>query len=303
MKQVLIISLLTIFTLNNSFALKPDTTAYAYTPNMWGVMYKDISIQTVDDFNIRGWFFPAQDTLLEDSMRYYFNNRTKIRPFEESKDLKPTIIICDGDAGNMSTLSFSLAFHYCTKGFNVITFYWRGFGESQAFPTDTNMMVYTEYITDYNAIIDYALQLETVDKEKIGVYGFSTGAFLSFAIASLRKEIKVVVGRGIFTDYDSAVEQLIQNDPNDTYNTPPDIDKYSPRMNWDNFNKPIFLIVGENDNITPKKNSTEILLKCQSNVRELWIVKGASHGGKLAPEILKSDLFIEKTVRFYTENL
>lgn len=291
------------FQFQTSFALKPDTTSYAYSPSIYGLIYKDISPKTVDAYTLSAWFYPAQEVLAEDSMRYYFNNRLEHRPYEASKGKKPTIIICDGDASNLSRLPFSLAFHYSTQGFNVITFDWRGFGESQAFPTDTNMLVYTEYIKDYNAVIDYAITMEEVDADKIGVYGFSAGAFLSFGIATERKEVKAIAGRGIFTDYKSTVRRLILNDPNDTYIIPDGIDQYSPRENWNHFSKPIFLIVGEDDTTTPKEESIEIISKVQSEVRELWIVKGAKHGGASAPEILNSEEFTNKIVRFFNENL
>lgn len=299
MKHFLILVL--IFIESNSFALKPDSIYYL-KPNRYGIMYKQFKIKTEDNYMLNSWFYPSQEPLSNDSMRYYYDKITEIRPYKEGSLKNPTIIICNGDAGNMSQL-FSLAYIYCTNGFNVITFDWRGFGKSQYFPIDTNFLIYSEFITDYNAVINFTKQISTIDTNNIGVFGFSTGAFLSFFIASQRSEIKAIVTRGIFTDYEEVKKELIKLDSNDTYLIPKNIDNYSPKKNWDSFTKPIFLIVGENDKRTPPKNDIEILSNVKSTVRELWIVRNASHGGILAPEIVANKDFIKKTVRFFHENL
>jgi pimeloyl-ACP methyl ester carboxylesterase len=293
--------LLIILISQSSFGLKPDSTYY-YKPNMFGLMYQEYKVKTSDDYSLNMWFYPAQDALSNDSIRYYIKNKTEVRPYEVTEEKKATIIICNGDASNMSQL-LSPAYIFCTNGFNVITFDWRGFGESQYFPIDTNYLVYSEFLIDYNAIVDYTKQMKSVNSNKIGVFGFSTGAFMSFAIATEREEIKAIVARGIFTDYESLRNDLMKINPNDTYFTKENIDDISPRNNWDSFYKPIFLIVGENDNRTPKENSIEIISNVKSSIRELWIVKKASHGGALAPEIIENDIFIKKTTRFFNENL
>ena len=304
MRKKILLSLILFSLLKIGFALKPDTT-YSLKPEIYGLMYKDYKVKTKDNYLINVWFYPAQKALSNDSMRYYFNKKTEIRPFKLSNDnKKPTIIICDGDAQNMSNPLLSFAYMYCTNGFNVITFDWRGFGKSQYFPIDTNYLVYSEFITDYLAVIDFSTKIETVDENRIGVFGFSTGAFLSYAVAYKSDKVKAIIARGIFTDYASIKANLIKNNPKKTYLLyPKNIDKFSPRHTWNDFSKPIFLIVGDLDETTPKKNSIEIISNVKSNVRELWIVKNAKHGGINAPEIVENKLFIKKTVRFFNENL
>jgi len=300
MKKVILYMTILLF-VNNCFALKPDSS-YLIKPNGFGLMYKEYKVKTADGYTLNAWFIPAQSELPTDSLKYYRDKRTIIRPYVVASVKRPTIIICDGDAGNMFT-NASIASFYCTKGFNVITFDWRGFGESQYFPIDINYLVYPEFITDYNAIVDFSKQIETVDENRLGVYGFSTGAFLSFAIATQRKEIKAIVARGIFTDYKNIIQGLQKSTPNRKLVLPEGIDNYSPRSNWKTFDKPIFLIVGALDERTPKENSIEILSNVKSNVRELWIVDKAKHGGSLAPEVVEGELFFAKTIRFFNDNL
>ena len=296
----------------NTYALKPDSV-YAYTPSIWGVMYKEFSIYTKDNFRLNAWFYPAQEALSQDSINVYFNKnydkKNKIfkenlkREYKTDTVKKPTIIINNGDAYNMSQL-LSLAYVFITKGFNVLTFDWRGFGKSQYFPVDTNYMVYEEFITDYQSVIDAVKKQSEVDTTKIGVFGFSTGAELSFIISALRPEIKAYAGRALFTSNKEIIPNLEKIRPNDTFIVPKDFDKkHAPIILAKNYHTPIFLIVGENDKRTPPSMSIKILNTVKSNVRELWIVKNASHGGKEAPEIVSWEEFKKKIVRFFNENL
>lgn len=301
MKTKIFLLIITL-SFSNVFALKPKST-YSLKPNKYGLMYKEYKIKTADGYTLNAWFYPAQPIPDKDTTKYYFEKKILIRPYVVEDKKKPTIIICNGDAGNMAPL-FGLAYNYCTNGFNVITFDWRGFGESQSFKIDTiHALVYKEFLIDYNAIIDFTKQIKTIDADRIGLFGYSTGAFLSFAVAYQRPEIKALIVRGIFTDYISLVSNLKKIEPDKILTFPDGMDMFSPRNNWSNFHKPIFLIVGALDIRTPKENSIEILSNIKSNIRELWIVEKAAHGNIDAPEIVESDLFVKKTIRFFNENL
>ena len=98
---------------------------------------------------------------------YYYNAKSVVRPYSVDSSIhSPTIIICNGDAGNMLSL-VSYATQFITKGFNVLTFDWRGFGESERMTVDTNYIIYKEFLTDYDAIINAVINIKTVDKNRI----------------------------------------------------------------------------------------------------------------------------------------
>jgi Dipeptidyl aminopeptidases/acylaminoacyl-peptidases len=300
MRKCLVLACL-FLVVNNLLALKPKV-GYDWKPNNFGLIFKEYKAPTSDGFKINVWFYPAQKALDDDSLKFYINNMNAVRPYIPDTVKRPTIVICDGDANNMQyQLGFARA--YCTQGFNVITFDWRGFGGSQPFPMDTNYLVYPEFIKDYDAVIDFAKYLPSVDGNRIGVFGYSTGAYLSFYIASQRPEIKAMVGRGIFTDYQNVLPNLRKLSPERELMLPEGMDNNSPRSNWQSFKKPLFLIVGELDDRTPKENSIEILKNIKSNIRELWVVNKAEHGGMKAPEVIEWEMFLKKTTRFFNENL
>jgi pimeloyl-ACP methyl ester carboxylesterase len=285
----------------NLSALKANND-YIATPNNYALMYQEYEAITSDSLTIKIWFYPAQDAMPNDSVSHYFQNKNKKRKYITDGNAKPTIVVCNGDAGNMSYL-ISYAYQFCTNGFNVVTFDWRGYGKSSYFPIDTNYVIIDEFFADYDAVINRLNSISEVDNNNIGVFGFSTGAFFSYAMAYKHKSIKAVVTRGLFCDYKSTVKRLIENKPNDTYLYPEEIDRYSPKNTYKDFEKPIFLIVGENDKVTPVIESKEVLCNVKSSVREIWIVESAGHGGAEAPEYVEQELFFKKAIRFFNENL
>ena len=100
------------------------------------------------------------------------------------------------------------AYHLSTRGFNVLTFNWRGFGESADWPIDQEELCYTQFLLDYDAAIDHVRTRTEVDTSNIGVFGYSTSAYLSFAIAAKRSDICAFAGRGLITSFADVIPIL-----------------------------------------------------------------------------------------------
>ena len=214
----------------------------------------------------------------------------------------PTIVICDGDAGNMSYMIF-YAYQFFTKGFNVLTFDWRGFGKSSDWQMEKDRLCYTEFIDDYNAAINSVKSLNEVDTTKIGVMGFSTGAYLSFSIFSKRDDISAFCGRALITSFDDLLSVLSKVDTSRTFTAPPDYpEELEPINAASGIDRPVFLIVGEKDMRTPPWMSEKIIevLKGQ---KELWIVPGTQHGGMNGPELYNYPEFFDRVCSFFNKYL
>ncbi len=290
------------------YSINPEKE-YKAVPSDYGIIYKEISITTADGLVLKGWFYPAQDTSgianqivgrilpvpekLKTAPRKYF--------LQYNKRL-PTIVICDGDAGNMSYLIF-YAYHFFTKGFNVLTFDWRGFGGSSEWEMDKNFLCYTEFLTDYNSAIDYVKSLSEVDTAKIGVMGFSTGAYLSFATFAQRKDISAFCGRALITSFDDLLSVLSTIDSSKTFQAPSDYpQELLPVYAAPDIDRPVFLIVGEKDIRTPAWMSEKII-ELLSGQKELWIVPGAEHGGRNGPELYNYPEFFMRVNSFFEKYL
>ena len=287
-----------------SFAIKPNRVYQIYPENL-GLIYRDLNVTTSDGLKIKTWFYPAQPALSEKEINEAWNNPIKkpyVAPYSKNR---PTIIIANGDAGNMSYQQVHFALNFTSKGYNVVTFDWRGFGESSEWEINNDYLVYSEFLLDYDAVIKEVLkQNEEVDTNRIAVFGWSTGAYLSMAAASKYDNIKAFVGIGLITSFDEVVpvlkETLNKKDVNlivpDNY--PKEL---LPISLAPKFNKSTFLIVGEKDNRTPVWMSQKIYSLLPSK-KELWIVEEAEHGGQYGP-IKDFDLFNKRFIEFLDKNL
>ena len=258
-KKIIFCILIVLVSLQ-SFAIKPDRV-YRFYPEKLCLIYKDLDVTTVDGIKIKTWFFPAQPTPSEKEMSDMWENPVK-KPYKTLDNKpRPTIIIANGDAGNMSYQQLHHAQFFTSKGYNVVTFDWRGFGESSEWNMDTNYLVYSELLTDYDAVIEKVLQQNEVDKNKLAVYGWSTGAYLSMSAASKHENIKAFVAIGLMTSFAEVVPVLMKTQNKDKSNlkVPDDYPKeLQPIYLSPKFNKSTFLIVGENDNRTPVWMSKKI---------------------------------------------
>lgn len=288
----------------HSFAIKPDKM-YVLRPENLGLIYRDLNVTTSDGLKIKTWFYPAQPALSEKEINEAWNNPVKkpyVAPYSKNR---PTIIIANGDAGNMSYQQVHFALNFTSKGYNVVTFDWRGFGESSEWEINNDYLVYSEFLLDYDAVIKEVLkQNEEVDTNRIAVFGWSTGAYLSMAAASKYENIKAFVGIGLITSFDNVLPLLKQLQTHKDRNliVPDDYPKELLPVNLAaNYNKSTFLIVGEKDNRTPVWMSKKIYSLLPSK-KELWIVEGAEHGGQNGP-IKDFDLFNKRFIEFLDKNL
>ena len=304
------LSLVCLILLTSSpvYALKPERQ-YKAIPSDYGIIYRQVVFQTVDGLKLKGWFFPAQDSsgiansIIGRMVPVPQELKPKARPYTTLGDSRrSTIIICDGDAGNMTQLIF-YGYHLFTRGYNVLLFDWRGFGESSDWPTEQDRLCYAEFIVDYDAAIDFVKQQPEVDTMRIGIMGFSTGAYLSFAIAAKRADIAAYVGRALLTSFADILPILKKVSPDRSFLAPENYPSaLLPVHAAKKVSIPVFLIVGEKDNRTPVWMSKKIAGELKGP-KELWIVPNAEHGGMNGPEFITYPEFFDKVAAFYDKYL
>ncbi len=289
------------------FALKPERE-YRAKPSDYGIIYQEVSFRTIDSLAIKGWFYPDQDTagianILVGHIPVPPGLKRNIRPFATLDALRrPTIVVCLGDAGNMSYLIL-YAYHLCTQGFNVLTFDWRGFGESGSWTMDQDQLCYTEFLNDYDAALDWVKTRPEVDTTKIGVFGYSTGAYLSFAMTAKRHDIAAYAGRGLMSAFKDVIPLLRAIDSTRQVKVPEDYpEEFEPINAARSIKVPVFLIIGEKDDRTPPWMARRIVDEITS-ASELWVVPGARHGGSEAPEYLNYPEFFHRLRSFFKKHL
>ena len=302
LKDKLFKNLIVIFLMStlpfSVLGIRPDST-YVFMPQDFGLIYKEFQVKTADNVSINVWFYPAQDTTGYGS---YKQGRI-MKNYHADINKKPTIIICNADANSMCYHIGNVKY-LCPHGYNVVTFDWRGFAKSQKWKFDKNIAC-LEFLKDYNAVLDTVIQMKEVDNKRIGAYSFSTGAYISFLEFSLRSEIKALIVRGMFTSYKELIKNVDRIDPERIHPYPAAFDQpeYRAIDLAPHITKPIMLIVGEHDVRTPPEMSIALLSNRNSFIRDLWIVKGAEHGGQESPEVIDWKGFKQRTLDFYQQNL
>ncbi len=307
MRVLISIPLLLGIFAGTGLALKPDRE-YPATPSDYGIVFREVEIVTADSITVAGWFFPAQDTAgivnaLVGRMPLPPSYKGEARTYQTLDDeKKATIVICDGDAGNMA-YQILYAYHLFTQGFNVLLFDWRGFGASDDWPMNPDQLCYTEFLWDFEAALEYVKQQPEVDSTRIGVFGFSTGAYLSFAMASKSDNVAAYAGRALMTSFAEVAPILKALAPERPLLLPDDYPKnLQPIVVAESITIPVFLVVGEDDDRTPPEMSRRIFAKLQGP-KELWIVENAGHGGGKAPEYVNYPEFFNRLAAFFIEHL
>lgn len=128
----------------------PDRVSYG-TPADAGRMYEDVRFRSADGTLLSGWFMPAPDRA------------------------HATVVHMHGNAQNMSA-HWPYAAWLLDQGFNVFTFDYRGYGNSQGSPEPAGLL------EDAIAALDYLRSRD--DKTKLCVFGQSLGGMLAIAAAA-----------------------------------------------------------------------------------------------------------------------
>jgi len=165
--------LLILLTCSSAYALKP-VKEYSLIPDTQHEAYENNTITTADNVKLKSW------TLLPDKKR----------------DKKTTLVLAYADAGNMSWwINRAVAFAHA--GYTVLLFDYRGFGESDAFAIDQQMLYYNDFASDLAAAIQFAKG--KYKRNRTGVLCYSMGSIITTLTANIVRP-DFIIGEGYVTD-------------------------------------------------------------------------------------------------------
>jgi len=143
------------------------------TPRTFDIDYNEHRLCTIDEYELNVWVMKPEKSV---------NNNI-------------TIVIVGSDAGNMG-FSLPYAFHLLNSGYKVVTFDYRGFGESSEFEYNPSNIYHSEYIADFNAVINWCKN--ELDYRMLGTMGFSMGTLISSVGYSVNA-FDFYIGEGFIT--------------------------------------------------------------------------------------------------------
>ena len=136
-----------------SYAIKPEKE-YKMRPSDLEITYEELRIRTMDGAELNTWVMEPNE--------------------EQANDI--TILIVGSDAGNMGYTVF-YAKNLVDLGYRVISFDYRGFGDSTDFRYNPNNVYHSEYVTDFATVMNWVKK--EIKTEQIGVFGLSMGTLIA----------------------------------------------------------------------------------------------------------------------------
>jgi dipeptidyl aminopeptidase/acylaminoacyl peptidase len=230
--------------------------------------YEDVTFETSDGVTLAGWL---------------------IKPSEETPGL-PAIIICHGLGANRSDFT-DLAVLLSRRGYWVLTFDFRAHGDSGG---SRSSLGHHEQ-KDVAAALAYLSARPGIDRERIGIFGFSLGGSTAILAAARSGRFAAVVADSAFTSLRDQAREAVTG----FYHLPSfpfvnlsvlgyelyfqtSVKNVAPESVVGNISPvPLFIVAGEGDEMIPAENGRR-LFSAAKEPKELWIIPVSGHGGTIA---------------------
>ncbi|MFT5860547.1 MAG: pimeloyl-ACP methyl ester carboxylesterase [Flavobacteriaceae bacterium] len=249
MKFILSAILVIAFALT-SFGLNPSRT-YKQLPDKYNMEYTAHKVKANDgsaELNI--WYFPSAK--------------------EKTTNL---VLIAHNGEGNMADYLRRVD-QFTAAGYNVVTFDYRGYGESSDFEIDNNMYIYPHFQNDMETMIDWCRKQHV---STFNLYGWGMGAGLSLGVGWSRTEIKQIIADTPFLSMEDLEERFSE------WDTPMEVPfagyekRFEPIYSLDNAGgkniEKVLLIVGSNDVLYDKDAMNSLKTKQKKVIGPVYIVE------------------------------
>ncbi len=147
----------------------PTNTVYD-RPEERGLRYESVGFESQGGVRLHGWFLAAAGRA------------------------RGTVVHCHGNAGNI-TGHYRFVDWLPERGWNVLCFDYRGYGQSQGTPTREGTVL------DTLAALDYVKTRPDVDGGRVVLFGQSLGGTVAILAAAQRDDLAGLAVEGAFTDY------------------------------------------------------------------------------------------------------
>jgi pimeloyl-ACP methyl ester carboxylesterase len=163
---------------------RPEDMPEGYrNPREKGMQYEDVYITTRDKVKIHAWLVKAG----------------------AAYNLSRTIIFFHGNAGNIGARNPNIEQMVKRLYSNVLMVDYRGYGNSEGTPTEDGLRL------DAEASLEYLLNRDDIDKERIYVFGRSLGGAVGAELAAGKygSSLKGLILENTFTSISELVDKLM----------------------------------------------------------------------------------------------
>jgi len=239
-----IVIILVVFVSRLGFSIDP-LREYKMRPERFKIEYQELKLKTADQYELNTWV---------------------MEPIGEH-DKNITIVIVGSDSGNMG-YSVVYAYYLLREGYRVVTFDYRGFGDSTDFNYNPNNVYHSEYITDFETVMNWCN--DKLESERIGVLAFSMGTLIS-AIGYNNSRYDFFIGEG-FVRSPELIKDRIKEQKGKELNLPLTADDDEIKVG--NLNIPMLHFASTLDKVTTLKDCLEF---CESRTKAKIIEYEGEH--------------------------
>lgn len=238
-----------------------------FDPAVAGIEYESVDFLADDGIRLHGWFLPSR-----------------------LPDADATVLLLYGNAQNKSAHIASV-YWLPKRGFNVMLFDYRGYGDSEGVPGLVGMH------RDIDAALHYLLSRPEPSAQRIVVFGQSLGGSLALtavADSPWRSHIKGVIVEGGFSGYRViAREKLADYWLTWPLSWPLSLtvsDHYKPEQAAGEISPiPLLLVYATDDKVVPVHHG-DILYEAARSPKWLWKIDGIAHISAFLDEGRRADL-------------
>lgn len=229
----------------------PSSEAYGH-PDEFGLAFESVRFEGGAG-RLHGWFFPAEG------------------------EPRGTVVHCHGNGGNI-TGHFKYITGMPARGWNVLCFDYRGFGESEGSPDRKGT------IADTRAAIDYARARSGANG--VALFGQSLGGAVGIVAAAADGGLAAVAVEGAFSDYRLAARFFCKQSIL-LWGMAPFVGRFFVSDGLDPIDHvarvaptPMFFITGSADTVCDHRQTLN-LHAAAGEPKSLWVIDGGGHTGAL----------------------
>ena len=216
------------------------------TPAALGLRHQEVTLVTSDDHRLHAWFLPSPIGHVEPGAERY------------------TVLMCHGNAGNIShRLDRTLLMH-TNLGTDVLLFDYRGFGQSSGRPNELGTY------DDVRAAYRYLVEDRGIAEDRIVLFGESLGAAVALQLAT---EVRVagLVLEAPFTSIRDMAKEAYPFLPNGWVRT-----RYENIEKIPTLEMPLLVVHGTDDKTVPFAQG-KVLFEAANEPKRFLPIEGAGH--------------------------
>ena len=216
------------------------------TPRALGLRHEELTLVTSDDHRLHAWFLPSPIGHVEPGAERF------------------TVLMCHGNAGNIShRLDRTLLMH-SNLGTDVLLFDYRGFGQSSGRPNELGTY------DDVRAAYRYLVEDRGIAEDRIVLFGESLGAAVALQLAT---EVRVagLVLEAPFTSIRDMAKEAYPFLPNGWVRT-----RYENIEKIPTLQMPLLVVHGTDDKTVPFAQG-KVLFEAANEPKRFLPIEGAGH--------------------------